>query len=64
MSKLPADEVEKSSQLRQEAMALQTIENNPFDAEDLALFEMFEREAWTHEQRRTFLLAKAKPRAR
>jgi hypothetical protein len=28
------------------AMHLQIIEGNPLDAEDIAMFEMFEREAW------------------
>jgi hypothetical protein len=27
------------------------------------MFEMFEREAWTHEQRRAYILAKARTRA-
>ncbi len=30
---------------RLEAMRLQEIEGNPLDAEDIAMFEMFEREA-------------------
>ena len=29
---------------------LQAIENNPFDAEDEAMFAMFEREGWSHER--------------
>lgn len=34
---------------------LQVIENNPFTAADEAMFEMFERENWTSEQRRTYI---------
>ena len=30
----------------------------PFDADDIAMFEMFEREAWSHEQCRSYLLAR------
>jgi hypothetical protein len=44
-------------------MRLQEIEGNPLDAEQIAMFEMFEREAWTHERRRTYLLARARTRA-
>ena len=33
-----------------EAMALQEIEGNPLDAEQVAMFDMFEHEGWTHEQ--------------
>lgn len=33
------------------AMNLQHIEGNPLDADDVAMFEMFEREAWSHERR-------------
>ena len=35
---------------RLEAMHLQEIEGNPLDAEDIAMFEMFEREGWPHEK--------------
>ena len=45
---------------RLEAMALQEIEGNPLSAEDAALFEMFERERWSHERRRAYLLATAR----
>ena len=36
---------------RMVAMQLQTIEDNPLSADQVAMFEMFEREAWSHEQR-------------
>jgi hypothetical protein len=38
-------------------MRLQEIERNPLSAGQVAMFEMFEREAWTHEQRRAYILA-------
>jgi hypothetical protein len=50
-------------QLRLEAMNLQAIEGNPFDAEDIAMFEMFEREGWDDERCRAYILAR-KPAAR
>lgn len=43
---------------RHEAMNLQVIESNPLDAEDVAMFEMFEREGWTDEQCRAYILAR------
>lgn len=39
-------------------MHLQAIEGNPLSPEDVAMFEMFEREGWTHEQRRAYILAR------
>lgn len=39
-----------------EAMHLQALEGNPLDAEDLAMFEMFERKDWSHERRRAYIL--------
>jgi len=39
------------------ATRLQEIEGNPLSAEDIAMFEMFEREAWPHERRRAYILA-------
>jgi hypothetical protein len=42
------------------AMRLQEIEGNPLSTDDVAMFEMFEREAWPHERRRAHILAKAR----
>ncbi len=47
-----------STNLR-EAIAVQIIEENPLDAEQIAMFEMFERENWSHENRRAFLADRA-----
>jgi hypothetical protein len=43
---------------RLEAMNLQAIEGNPLDADDVAMFEMFEREGWSDEQCRTYILSR------
>ncbi|MEA2906503.1 MAG: hypothetical protein QOI12_3890 [Alphaproteobacteria bacterium] len=53
-------EVALARKRRLEAMVLQEIEGNPLDAEDIAMFEMFEREGWDHERRRTYILAQAR----
>ena len=42
------------------AMHLQDIEGNPLDSEQVAMFEMFEREGWSQERR----LAHIRERAR
>jgi hypothetical protein len=61
--KLSKAEVAELRQLRLEAMNLQDIEGNPFDAEDIAMFEMFEREGWTHERRLAYLIEAARASA-
>ncbi len=45
---------------RLEAQHLQRIEGNPLDADDIAMFEMFEREGWSHERRREYITARAR----
>jgi hypothetical protein len=37
---------------------LQVIEGNPLTADEITMFEMFEREGWPHERRRAYILAK------
>ena len=44
-------------------MRLQVLEGNPLSADQVAMFEMFEREAWTHERRLDFIIARAAPLA-
>jgi len=39
------------------------IEGNPLDGEDVAMFEMFEREGWTHEQCRAYIIEQARKAA-
>jgi hypothetical protein len=60
--KLSPAEIAELRKLRLEAMNLQEIEGNPFDAEDIAMFEMFEREGWDDDRCRAFILAR-KPAA-
>ena len=51
--------IERTEKLR-EAAHLQAVERNPLDAEDKALFEMFEREGWSLEKQRAYIIEKAK----
>ncbi len=53
--KLSKADVAELRQLRLEAMNLQAIEGNPLDAEDIAMFEMFEREGWDDERCRAYI---------
>lgn len=48
------DAAERRHRVR-EAIALQEIEGNPLNAEQIAMFEMFEREGWSDEQALTHL---------
>ena len=43
-----------------EARHLQEIEGNPLDAEDIAMFEMFDREGWTDEKCIAYIDAQAR----
>ena len=54
---LTEEEVAVSRERRLEAMHLQVIEGNPLTPEEVAMFEMFERERWPHEKRRAYILA-------
>ena len=49
---LPTVDLAAARNRRLVATRLQEIEGNPLSAEDIATFEMFEREAWPHERRR------------
>ena len=44
---------------RRVAARLQEIEGNPLDRQDIEMFEMFDREDWTSEQRRAHIIAQA-----
>jgi hypothetical protein len=61
--RLSPEQVAAARERRLEAMHLQEIEGNPLDAEDIAMFEMFEREGWDHERRRAYILAQARATA-
>lgn len=36
---------------------LQAMEGNPLTADEIVMFEMFEREGWSHERREAHILA-------
>jgi len=42
----------------EDAKHLQVIENNPLSVDEVAMFEMFERENWSADRRRTYILDK------
>ncbi|MEZ5801851.1 MAG: hypothetical protein R3E51_00040 [Rhizobiaceae bacterium] len=52
---IPEDVAEEARKRRLVAMHLQAIEGNPLDAEDVAMFEMFEAEGWSHERCLTYI---------
>lgn len=62
-ARLSPTEVDEARRRRLGAMRSQEIENNPLSPEDIAMFEMFEREAWPHDRRLAYILAAAMPLA-
>lgn len=60
---LSVEQVAAARNRRLEAMRLQEIEGNPLDAADVAMFEMFEREKWSPEQCRAYIVAQARASA-
>ena len=58
--KLSPAEVLAAKERRLEMQHLQAIEGNPLDAEDIAMFEMFERERWSHERCLAYILERAR----
>jgi hypothetical protein len=57
---LPTSSATERGITLREAMNLQAIEGNPLSAEQVEMFEMFDREGWTDEQRRAHILARAR----
>jgi hypothetical protein len=55
-----SSEQDQARQRRREAIRLQEIEGNPFTQEDIEMFEMFDREGWSHEQRRAYIVSQIK----
>ena len=47
-----------------EAAHLQAIEGNPLTAEEIAMFETFEREGWSPERRRAHIARRVEDRVR
>lgn len=60
---LTEKQVAEAKARRLVAQHLQTIESNPLDGDDIAMFEMFEREAWPHERRIAYIREKAEAAA-
>ena len=60
--KAKLDGTEREHRFR-EACALQEIENNPLTSEEIAMFEMFNREGWSDERVLEFLGARARKQA-
>lgn len=56
LDQLTEADVERARERRRVAMHLQEVEGNPLDAEQVAMFEMFERERWSHEKRLAYIL--------
>jgi hypothetical protein len=55
MAKAPAVSREEARRRRLVAMRLQEIEANALGPDQVAMFEMFEREGWSAERRRAYL---------
>ncbi|WP_242187187.1 hypothetical protein [Sphingomonas sp. CARO-RG-8B-R24-01] len=53
---LSEDQVAATRARRISFMGLLEIESNPLTDEDVAMFEMFERERWPHERCRQYIL--------
>jgi hypothetical protein len=49
-------------QRTREAAHLQLIAGNPLDADDIAMFEMFDREGFSIDQQRAYILEESKKR--
>jgi hypothetical protein len=55
----PGHDTVAAKERRLVAMHLQSMEANPLDADDIAMFEMFEREGWSSEKRLDHIRKKA-----
>ena len=55
---LSEEDVAVARKRRLEAMKLQEIEGNPLTEDEVAMFEMFERERWSHERCLAYILAR------
>ena len=52
--------ITNSEQKFHEVRHLQALEGNPLDAQQVAMFEMFEREGWSEEQRLDYIRERAR----
>jgi hypothetical protein len=55
--RLSDEELAKVRKRRLDMQKLQEIEGNPLTADEIAMFEMFDRERWSHERRRAYIQA-------
>lgn len=62
--RLSPEDIAAARERRLQAMHLQMIEGNPLDAEDIAMFEMFEREGWDDERCLAYIEAQARAAAK
>jgi hypothetical protein len=60
---LSDEEVAEAHQRWPEAVKLQEIEGNPLRPDEIAMFEVFERERWPHERCIEYILAQARREA-
>lgn len=58
--RLTTEQIAAARARRLEAQHLQLIEGNSLDAEDVAMFEMFEREGWDNERCLAYIEAQAR----
>ena len=64
VDRLSREEIAVARKRRLEAMHLQVIEGNPLDEEDIAMFEMFEREGWDDERCIAYIRAQVRDAAK
>jgi hypothetical protein len=57
--KLTEEEVAEARERRLVAQHLQAMEDSPPTTEQIAMFEMFERERWSHERRLAYIRERA-----
>jgi hypothetical protein len=62
--RLSPEDVAAARERRLEAMHLQVIEGNPLDEDDIAMFEMFEREGWNDDRCLAYIEARARATAK
>jgi hypothetical protein len=55
---MPAHEIREAKFRRVQMQHLNALEGNPLSDADIAMFEMFERESWSHERCRDYILSK------
>jgi len=57
--RLTSQQVAEARERRLVAMHLQAMEGSPATPEQVRMFEMFEREGWSHERRRAYIKERA-----